>query len=732
MRKILRRVHVRRGTAAVVAAVLLVSYPLLFVIAALPTDADDRLPWCWTFLAVVIVSYLVEAWAPRVAPYLVGTLNWLQVGILLRWVFREVALLILLARALPLTPVEFAAFALGLVGLHAIRAAHSALAIYVSQRRQLPVITRNVDLGSLRIPDPPPRLLAVAHVKTILYLDTLPLAGGLVAVLTADFGWALAGAGLALAAGLACCVIMAGHARRNRHLGDGTGILATVHERIREYRPEVVLYFSGSIDSAYQANMWLSTLAQLTRPAMILMRERGLVPLLGRTGLPVVCIDDLVDLMNFSLPSVRVALFPANTAKNLHMLRVPGIGHVFIGHGDSDKAASFNPYTKVYDEVWVAGQAGRDRYLRAQVGVRDEDIVEVGRPQLTGIRLAGDRPADRMFTVLYAPTWEGWLAEECQTSLIAMGPKIIRALIAHEPRLRIIYKPHPLTGTRDPRATRAHERIVALIEQANRQRQSGGSGPPGEGEPDRLAAAVDLSRTGAQLGGPAGDAPAPGWIAWLRPQADEATLSRDSMPGTDGDADWRQLTDAWHAAYWRSQEPGRHRVVTGPLPTLYDCFDHADLLISDISSVVADFIASGKPYAVANPDGRDEAGFRAEFPTAAAAYLLDADCAALPDVIAQATGPGPDRLAGARRELKGYLLGPDHPDALTRFSDAVEALATRGAHLPEAAPAAHLPEAAPAAHPAAATSAARLAGADTAPGAAAAAEDPAVRAVSGA
>jgi hypothetical protein len=698
------------------------------------------MPWCWTFLAVVTASYLAEAWAPRATPYLVGTLNWLQVGILLRWVFREVALLILLARALPLTPVEFAAFALGLVGLHGIRAANSALVIYVGQRRRLPVITRNIDLGSLRIPDPPPRLLVTEHVRTILYLETLPVAGGLAALLTADFGWALAGAALALAAGLACCVIMFGHARRSRHLGDGTRVLATVHERIREYRPEVVLYFSGSIDSAYQVNMWLSTLAGLTRPAMIMMRERGLVRLLGRTSLPVVCLDDLVDLMNFSLPSVRVALFPANTAKNLHMLRVPGIGQVFIGHGDSDKAASFNPYTKVYDEVWVAGKAGRDRYLRAQVGVRDEDIVEVGRPQLTGIRPAGDGPADRMFTALYAPTWEGWLADECQSSLIAMGPKIIRALLAHEPRLRVVYKPHPLTGTRDPRATRAHQQIVALIEQSNRQREAGGSGPPGESESNRLAAA-GLARIEAQLSGLAGGAPAQGWIAWLRPQADEATLSRDSMPGTDGDAEWRQLTDAWHAAYWRSQEPWRHRVVTGPLPTLYDCFDHADLLISDISSVVADFIASGKPCAVANPDGRDEAEFRAEFPTASAAYLLDAGCAALPDVIAQATGPGPDRLAGARRELKGYLLGPDHPDALTRFSDAIEALATRGAHPPEAAPAAHPPEAAPAAHPpeavpaghpAAATSADRLAGVDTAPGGATAEEGPAVRAVSGA
>ena len=702
MRRILRRFHVQRSSEAVVTLALLVSYPLLLVVATLPTDSDDRLPWCWAFLVVVVVSYLAEAWAPRVTPYLVGTLNWLQMGILLRWVFREVALIILLDRALDLTTLQMAAFVLGLVGLHAIRVTYSALVIYVGQRRRLPVITRNVDLGSLRIPDPPPQLLVADHVKTILYLDTLPVAGGLVAGLTAGFGWALAGAALGLTAGLACCVIMIGHARRNRHLGDGSRVLATVYERIREYRPEVVLYFSGSVNSAYQVNMWLSTLAQLTRPAVIMMRERNVVPLLGRTSLPVVCIEDLVELMNFSLPSVRVALFPANTAKNLHLLRVPGIGHVFICHGDSDKAASFNPYSKVYDEVWVAGKAGRDRYERAQVGVRDEDIVEVGRPQLTGIRPAGDRPADHVFTVLYAPTWEGWFTDECQTSLTTMGPRIVKTLIAHEPRLRIVYKPHPLTGTCDPRAARAHQQIVSLIEQANRQREAGGPGTQRESE---LAAAADLARIEARLSRLAGGAPARGWRSWLRPQADEATQSRDSVPGTDGDAEWRELTDAWHAAYWRSQEPWRHRVVTGPRPVLYDCFDHADLLISDISSVVADFIASGKPYAVANPDGLGEDEFRTEYPTAAAAYLIDPGCTALPDVLAEAAGPGPDRLAGARQELKGYLLGPDHPDALTRFNNAVEMLATR---------------------------AARLAGPDVAPGAAAAEEGPAVRAVSGA
>src|SRR2546421_12016608 len=64
VRKILRRFHVQSGTEAVVTVTLLASYPLLLVIAALP-DADDRMPWCWTFLAVVTASYLAEAWAPR-------------------------------------------------------------------------------------------------------------------------------------------------------------------------------------------------------------------------------------------------------------------------------------------------------------------------------------------------------------------------------------------------------------------------------------------------------------------------------------------------------------------------------------------------------------------------------------------------------------------------------------------------------------------------------------------
>ena len=71
-----------------------------------------------------------------------------------------------------------------------------------------------------------------------------------------------------------------------------------------------------------------------------------------------VCIPDPVDFMTFTLPDVRVAMYTANVGKTIHMLREPGVQHVFIGHGDSDKTASFNPFSKVYSEIWVAG-AGR-------------------------------------------------------------------------------------------------------------------------------------------------------------------------------------------------------------------------------------------------------------------------------------------------------------------------------------------------------------------------------------
>jgi hypothetical protein len=657
-----------RGLARTAAASLLVTYPLLIAVALVPGGPSARSLPGWLFVAVALVSYLAEAYAARGLPYLTNLLNWVQVQLPLRFAFREIALIILLVRVLPPDPARLALFAGGLLGLHVLRAVYAGLVVYVNQHRKMPVVTRNIDLSELRIPDAPPRLLIADHTRKMLHLDVAPLAGGLAWLLAGSYWWALAGVTLGLAVAVTGCALMAVQARRNAHLGRPGHVLATVNRRLREHAPEVVLYFAGSRDSVYQLNMWLTTLDRLDRPAAIIMRERWMVPLVGPTRLPVAAVDGMVDLVNFALPSVGVALFPNNSSKNLHLLRLPQVRHAFVNHGDSDKAASANPFAKAYDEVWVAGLAGRDRYRRAGVGVRDEDIVEVGRPQLADIRASAPPRAGSVRTVLYAPTWEGWGEDVQNTSVGKMGLRIVTALLECDPPVRVVYKPHPLTGTRETRLRAAHESIVARIQEANRGR---GDGP----DP---AADAELARIEARLRGLTGDGRILGSAGARGGGAiDYAMLSRDSKADPARDREWQQLTQARHETYWRARGGSRHLVVTGPRPTLYECFEQADLLITDVSSVVADFLATGRPYAVTNVDDLAAEDLWREYPTTGACYLLGAGCAELPEILAQAGLAGADRLAAARQELKHYLLGPDVPDAQTRFNAAVAALISK-------------------------------------------------------
>jgi hypothetical protein len=98
--------------------------------------------------------------------------------------------------------------------------------------------------------------------------------------------------------------------------------------------------------------------------------------------------------------------------------------------------------------------------------------------------------------------------------------------------------------------------------------------------------------------------------------------------------------------------------VVAPSPnSLYEAFNRADLLISDISSVITDFLASRKPYAVSNRRDVPDAEFRAMFPSSSAAELLGSDLATLPTALADAAGADPRRAQ--RETLAEYLLGPE-------------------------------------------------------------------------
>jgi hypothetical protein len=637
-----RRWTTRRWTTTGVDTALVLSYPAAFAAALVPNT--------WLFALAALTGYVTDELASRRTKGITARLTKVNSGVTVRFVIREMALLVLLIRQGHAGGALFAALAIGLLGLHGLRGAYSALTLLVLRLRRLPVLTRGMDLSELAIPDAPDAMLTTRHTRTMLHLD-VPV------MVCALFGLSAGLGGLAFSyvVGLVALGSMAWHARRNRHLSDDKRVFDVVNARLAELRPEVALYFSGSRDSAYQVNMWLSTIDDLDRPALIVLRERPMVSLLGRTRTPVICVPDAQDLVRLDLSSVRTALYPANVGKNLHMLRMPSIRSAFINHGDSDKPASFNPFAKAYDEVWVAGPAGRQRYLTMGTGVRDEDIIEVGRPQLAPIDTSGVTP-DPMFTVLYAPTWEGWSDDLAHSSVATMGPAIVRALLDHAPQIRLLYKPHPLTGTRDPRAIDTHERIVEMIERANAAREAGGAE-----HGDRLKALTK------RLDALAGDETA----------GDEAQVARDSGRSAASDV-WTETEDAWTEAYWRSEGPWRHRVITGPRPHVYDCFNHADLLITDISSVAGDFIVSGKPYAVTNVDGLEPEEFRRQYPTAAvAAYLIGPDCGELPAILAQTQGGGPDPMAGPRQQLKHHLLGSDGPDSAKRFAAAVAALGVK-------------------------------------------------------
>ncbi|MGW0794391.1 hypothetical protein [Streptomyces sp. NPDC002692] len=657
----------RVGSAAelAAAALMMLGFPCLMLAALLPSVG--------AFAAAAAVTYLADHYLHRRGSYLVNRLSKVRAGLSIRFLVRQLLLVLLLARLdLSDSRVFYAAIACFLA-FYGFQAPHSALVTLIRLRRKMPVATRNVDLGSrIRIPDAPPRRLLNRAAEKMLHLDLVAVAGVLVTGATDDNVYGFAGTAATLALAFLYVVALVPYIRSGKTPPKAEKVLAAVDDWLRTYRPETVLYFSGSKDSAYQVNMWLETMEQLDTRPLIILRERAILDRMAPTTVPVICVPGGVHLMNMDLSTVRVALYAANVGKNIHLLRVPTMKHVFIGHGDSDKLASVNPFSKAYDEVWTAGRAGRDRYAIADVGVRDEDIAEVGRPQLAPIRTAQDTQdsqgataADRCPTILYAPTWEGWDDNPGNTSILLAGENIVRRLVQADPPVRVLYKPHPFTGTRSAQAKAAHGRIVALVEKAAAERAA--DPRRGTDAAARSAAVAELARVEARIE----------QLTGATESGDEAEATRDGVVDTAAHAEVARLRAEWNDAYWRSFGSWEHRVITGAEPRLYDCFNVSDAMVSDISSVVSDYIASGKPYAVTDSAELGVEEFKRQNTAVRAAVILSNSAAELDELLTGVFDPSADTLAGDRRELKRYLLGPDEPASIDQFNGAVRDLAKK-------------------------------------------------------
>ncbi|MER5447336.1 hypothetical protein ABT052_17335 [Streptomyces sp. NPDC002766] len=656
----------RVGSAAelAAAALMMLGFPALMLAALVPSVP--------AFAAAAAVTYVADHYLHRKGSYLVNRLSKVRAGLSIRFLIRELLLILLLARlSLADNLIYYGAVAC-FIAFYGLQAPHGALVTLIRNRRRMPVATRNVDLKSrIRIPDAPPRFLLNRSAEKMLHLDLAAVAGILVAAEMKTSVPGFIGIGITIFLGCLYVLALMPYVRGGKIPPNAEKVLAAVDDWLREYKPETVLYFSGSKDSAYQVNMWLETMEQLDSRPLVILRERVILANLAPTTAPVICVPGGVHLMNMDLSTVRVALYAANVGKNIHLLRVPTMKHVFIGHGDSDKLASVNPFSKVYDEVWTAGRAGRDRYAIADVGVRDDDIVEVGRPQLAPIQGRQGLPegpgADgRCPTVLYAPTWEGWDGNPGNTSLVLAGENIVKKLIKADPPVRVLYKPHPFTGTVSKEAGAAHQRITALVEKAAAERAAD---PRFTSDAAAQAQAkAELARIEtrlAELSGTAGD------------RGDEAEATRDGVVDLKKHEEVARLRAEWNDAYWRSCGSFEHRVVTGAEPRLYDCFNVSDAMVSDISSVVSDFIASGKPYAVTDSAELGVEEFKRQNTAVRAATILSNSAAELGELLAAVRDPAADPLAEDRKELKEYLLGPDEPTSIEQFNTAVADLALK-------------------------------------------------------
>jgi hypothetical protein len=106
---------------------------------------------------------------------------------------------------------------------------------------------------------------------------------------------------------------------------------------------------------------------------------------------------------------------------------------------------------------------------------------------------------------------------------------------------------------------------------------------------------------------------------------------------------------------------------------LIDAFNDVDAMVSDISGIVVDFMASTKPLVMYAAQFTDPDAFRAAHPTARAAYVIDRDLTQLDAALDAALGKDP--LAPVRAQSADYYLGgPERRDPARRFIELVQEL----------------------------------------------------------
>jgi hypothetical protein len=434
--------------------------------------------------------------------------------------------------------------------------------------------------GVPTVPDPP------FPSPTLPWVTVVVTAVGWVLALLAAPGWLHLVTGLVALATAVVLIVHAGHsnlvARRAAR---------NLRKSLVAYKPAFVVYYATVQGARYQLGMWLPYLERLGVPFVVITRLPETVPVIASlTSAPVLVprknstvgtLDQLV------VPSMKAAFYVQGSAANAFFQKYRQLTHVWLNHGDSDKAANFSARHATFDKLFVSGQQGVERYAAHGVEVPPERFVIVGRPQIERIEVHDEPlPAETPRTVLYAPTWRGGRPATNYSSL-PLGDRIVEALLARG--ATVIFRPHPLSYNEPEDAA-----LVARIQH-------------------RLA-------------------------------EDQAVTRR--------------------AHLW-----GRAAETERDIPA---CINAVDALVTDVSSVASDFLASGKPLAMVAIRSSGTA-FTDEFPMARVSYVIEKDLSTLGAALDHLLGDDPlrqQRLA-YRHHCLGEHLGAHAADEFLRVAGAI-------------------------------------------------------------
>lgn len=235
---------------------------------------------------------------------------------------------------------------------------------------------------------------------------------------------------------------------------------------------ECLVYFADEPMNSYQVRQWYEPMRRLAErhPVAIVARSPLTAgELAADSPLPVALATSMSELDRILTGGPAKLMFYVNNNKeNFLPLRFPHLLHVHLSHGESDKASMVSNQLKAYDYAFIAGTASRERILRELRHFDASHLVAIGRPQLDGFHPGRELPDDGRTVVLYAPTWEGDRPAMAYGSIASHGETLMSALLA-DPRIRVIYRPHPRAGVRDQRQGTASRAIQAAIGAANLQ-----------------------------------------------------------------------------------------------------------------------------------------------------------------------------------------------------------------------------------------------------------------------